>query len=692
MARRAARVRNVHAILALSAGLVLLVLGTFGWMGWRVLDDARRREEVAKLLERSALDASADQIVASFRRNVAGQRAALRAMRASSLAAPDSAGVLYVRLSRYGVEEVLPPGGLLFAPALPRPEPNLEVFAPVQRLEAQAMQMAEPPADLSKGGAQRRITLADVRTALNAFVRSPDPAIRAEAIFRLMRVQLASGDRAAAEASYARLRDEKRLAPSSDLPPYGFLVRFLRISRARTNAPDGVPVALRPPPAQPTREAAATALLHSLVSGEWLMRRATYEFYEEQLRAIAGDVQPPPRAPDHAIAAATLVAGMWDEWKAAGFQSDTALTQLRSVSAPAPVVAIADTAPGRLVVALHSGPALSRLFIDEDAQSGRAVDMLVTDARGGPIFGALNPTAARVGGPHFEPELPWRLELAAATTTGSGPTDPGEHYLIGALVAVALLVSLACYAIARGVLRESVAGQLQSDFVSAVSHEFRSPLTTLRQLTEVLADGRVVDEDRRQRYFGVLQQETARLHQLVESLLDFGRMDAGRRAYQFEPLDISELVQQGINEYRALAAADGHAIEADLSPERLLVDADPEAMRRVVRNLLDNAVKYSPGAPTVWVSTASDNRRAVVRVRDEGIGIPGHEQSRIFDEFVRGEAAKRACIRGTGIGLAMVRSIMRAHRGDVHVSSEVGRGTTFELRLPQSDAHAGSAS
>ena len=115
-------------------------------------------------------------------------------------------------------------------------------------------------------------------------------------------------------------------------------------------------------------------------------------------------------------------------------------------------------------------------------------------------------------------------------------------------------------------------------------------------------------------------------------------------------------------------------------------------MRRAVRNLLDNAVKYSPNAATVWVSTACDDRRAVVRVRDEGIGIPVHEQPRIFEEFVRGDAAKRACIRGTGIGLAMVKTIVRAHRGDVRVSSEVGSGSTFELRLPLCYARAGSAS
>jgi signal transduction histidine kinase len=693
MARRTARVRNVHAILALSAGLVLLVLGTFGWMGWMMLGDARRREDVAKVLERSALEASADQIVASFRRNIVEQRAALRALRASSRPTPPAAGTVRVHLSRYGVEDVQPPGGLLFAPAIPRTEFDPEIFAPSRRLEFQAMQMVEPrTSELAGSSAQRRITLADVRTALEVLVRSPDRRIRAEALFRLMRVQLAGGDVAAAEASFARLRDEKRLGPSADLPPYGFLVRFLWVSRAGMTAPHAMSVALRPPPPHATRTAAAAALLDGLLSGEWLMRRVTYEFYEHELREMIGDPQAQRRAPDNAIATAELVGEMWNEWKATGFRTDAGTVQLRSASEPAPVLAITDATPGRMIVALHSGDALPRLFRERDAESAGAVTVMVTDEHGGRIFGDRSPAATGVGRLHFEPDLPWRLDVVAAGTVVPASTASGERYLLGVLMAVALLVSLACYAIARGVLRESAAGRLQSDFVSAVSHEFRSPLTTLRQLTELLADGRVVDEDRRRHYFGALQQETARLHQLVESLLDFGRMDAGRRPYQFESLDLSELVRQGIEEYRTQAGANGHAIDADFSSERLVVEADPEAMRRAVRNLLDNAVKYSPDAATVWVSTACDDRRAVVRVRDEGIGIPVHEQPRIFEEFVRGDAAKRACIRGTGIGLAMVKTIIRAHHGDVRVSSEVGRGSTFELRLPLCYARSGSAS
>jgi signal transduction histidine kinase len=215
-------------------------------------------------------------------------------------------------------------------------------------------------------------------------------------------------------------------------------------------------------------------------------------------------------------------------------------------------------------------------------------------------------------------------------------------------------------------------------------------LTTLRQLTELLAHGRVQDEGRRRQYFDVLEKETSRLHQLVEDLLDFGRMDAGRRQYRLEPVDLSVLVREGIEDYRRDSSSNGHRIELTSNPAPLVVDADREALRRVIRNLLENAVKYSPDSPTVWVETEHERDAAVLRVRDQGIGIPPEEQARIFDKFVRGEGAKRACIQGTGIGLAMVKEIVEVHRGDVRLSSEVGRGSTFQVRLPLSAAAAGS--
>ena len=215
----------------------------------------------------------------------------------------------------------------------------------------------------------------------------------------------------------------------------------------------------------------------------------------------------------------------------------------------------------------------------------------------------------------------------------------------------------------------------------AVSHEFRSPLTTLLQLTELLAHDRIHDEDRRRLYFDILHKETGRLHGLVENLLDFGRMEAGRTQYRPESIDLYELVRDAVRDYQEEIGDSGYGFELTGTVGAPL-RADREALRRLVRNLLENAVKYSPECRTVWIETGQESGRAVLRVRDRGMGIPPIEQVHIFDKFVRGSAAKQACIQGTGIGLAMVREIVRGHEGEVHLASEVGQGSTFTVRLP----------
>jgi signal transduction histidine kinase len=321
----------------------------------------------------------------------------------------------------------------------------------------------------------------------------------------------------------------------------------------------------------------------------------------------------------------------------------------------------------RLAVLVYPASAISEFALNKMAGSLRSSGLSVSlvDELGrslvgqNPAEGQMHATRALAAA-----QLPWTLHLTRVPAQG---TDG---------------ILSACFAMARGVIKELETARLQSDFVSAVSHEFRSPLTTLRQLTELLAHGRIQNEERRRLYFDVLQKETSRLHRLVENLLDFGRMEADRKQYSPEPLDLVDVVQEEVREYRDEVLGSGYSFEFGGDRLPTPVTADREAMRRIVRNLLENAVKYSPEKRTVWVETARENGSAVLTVRDEGMGIAADEQPKIFDKFVRGEAAKKACIQGTGIGLAMVKEIVRAHDGEVAVSSNIGEGSTFTVRLP----------
>jgi signal transduction histidine kinase len=224
--------------------------------------------------------------------------------------------------------------------------------------------------------------------------------------------------------------------------------------------------------------------------------------------------------------------------------------------------------------------------------------------------------------------------------------------------------------------------RMQSDFVSAVSHEFRSPLTTIRSIAELLAHDRISDEQRRRQSYTFLERETGRLQRLVEDLLDWGRMESGRRQYRIESVDAFLLVQETVAEFRESVLDSGFDIRLDLPGSGATVRADQEALTRVLHNLLDNAAKYSLECRTIWVNGAVSEGRVSISVRDQGIGIDGTEHCAIFQKFVRGNAAKKAGIRGSGIGLAIVRETMEALGGNIQVVSAPGAGSTFTVLLP----------
>jgi signal transduction histidine kinase len=287
--------------------------------------------------------------------------------------------------------------------------------------------------------------------------------------------------------------------------------------------------------------------------------------------------------------------------------------------------------------------------------------------------------AVRLGS---ETGLPWALHIASADlATDLAQSNGRRRVMLGGLGILLLVVAAASYFIARVILRELTAARLQSDFVAAVSHEFRIPLTSMRQVTEILNDERVADPERVRSYHRTQARATDRLQRLVETLLDFGRMEAGAKPYRLQPLDLAAWLRGVVADFQAEAAASGHKIELD-AQEVGMVDADSEALAHAMRNLLDNAVKYSPQSNTVWVELAALGDRCAIRVRDSGFGIPHDEQKHVFQKFFRGSAAKSNAIKGTGVGLAMVEHIVAAHHGSIELDSQPGKGSTFTVYLP----------
>jgi two-component system, OmpR family, phosphate regulon sensor histidine kinase PhoR len=246
---------------------------------------------------------------------------------------------------------------------------------------------------------------------------------------------------------------------------------------------------------------------------------------------------------------------------------------------------------------------------------------------------------------------------------------------------VVLFVIAATYFAGRTLSRELAAATLQSDFVSAVSHEFRTPLTSMTQFTEMLVEDDTLPPDERRACYEAQERATRRLARLVESLLDFGRMEAGARPYRREPLDAGELAETVVEEFRQESGSRGFTIACTVPRRPVPIDGDREALAQAAWNLLDNAVKYSGDSRSIRVEVGAEDPVAI-RVSDRGLGITPGEQRRIFKKFARGSNAVAAGIKGTGIGLAMVRHIVDAHGGRVTVESRPGEGSTFTIELP----------
>jgi signal transduction histidine kinase len=314
---------------------------------------------------------------------------------------------------------------------------------------------------------------------------------------------------------------------------------------------------------------------------------------------------------------------------------------------------------------------------------GQGVEIRLTDPEGRHVLGPNEgpfPTSVRLAS---STRLPWSVHAATVDAEPVlAPSRARARNLDAALGAVAVLVLSGAWLVGRALRRELAVSRLQSDFVSSVSHEFRTPLAALCLTSDLLASGRVASEQDRTAYHRVLVRESQRLRRLVEDLLEFGRMEAGVVQYHFETVDPAEVVAEVVGDFEREVAASGYRVELHAEEETPLVNADRTALGSAVWNLLDNAVKYSPAERTVWIETGCDASRAAIRVRDRGLGIPVAERERIFEKFARGAAASNGGIRGTGVGLAMVRRIVAAHGGEIRLESEPGLGSTFTLLLP----------
>ena len=616
----------------LIAGLLVtsaVVTVALGWAGWKLVD--AERELGRRHLEEQA-SATANAMAVAIRERIASAGERLQAR----LTAPETtAGLNDLATVVLGAEGIVVEQGvsLPFVPARPSPPAPSVLFEPAESAE---------------------FGTRDYRTAgrlFEALVEHRDPTVRAGALMRLGRVRRTAGDTRGALAAYAQLSRMERVA----LDTTGWPAELAGL--------DGQRLVLRQSGDSAGERRVADEMRRHLDAGDWPLTRGDADFYRTEVSQAA--------RPDTWLLASAL-ADVWppdqSRWPAQG-------SVIVPGSADRPTVVVWRT----------SGPvlAMSAGFLDRFVEPLAASNVVwqMTDAADRHLAGVrLRPTSR--ASTHVIAGTGSAYTLHVWPTTSESYAGTLNRLLAAALVAVVLFIWGATFLMTRALRREREVARLQSEFVAAVSHEFRSPLTTMRQMAEMLETDRVPAESRRQQYYRVLVSETVRLQRLVETLLNFGRLESGAGLPRLGDIDTAALVEAAVADVRGQVSNSGRHVDVAGPGTPLPLRGDEDALRLALRNLIDNAIKYSPKDTTVRVQWGTRNGRVAIDVIDEGPGIAPGEQAEIFRKFVRGRAAVEARVPGTGVGLAMVQRIAAEHGGDVSLTSALGHGSTFTFWLP----------
>ncbi len=518
----------------------------------------------------------------------------------------------------------LPPGTIKSpdAPLAYSPQPQPLPEAPVETFLA---------AERAEFGAAQT---GDAISLYRKLTRSPAPAIRAGAWIRLARTFRKLGRREEAIQAYRQLAEvEGAAAGGAPAPLAGQWAVCTMLAETGQ-------------PAEIKKEGEALRAL--LDSGRYSLSRDVYEAYAEDAAGWSGKPRPIVR---EALADAAF-----------SRPSGSGAARFR----------------GQLITWIQVDNRTELLTEDHAARllpAGTARVRFATQATGDEALRRAEDTG-----------LPWTLAVALANPAQELKSfDSRRRLLVGLLGLVAAISAGGVYLGWRLIRRELSLARMQADMVAAVSHEFRTPLTSMSQVSAALSEGRVPDEARRQSYYDALARATSRLHRLVENLLDFGRMESGGMPYRMESIDLAALAARVGDDFESETADERFTLRRQIPSADVPVKGDTEALRRALWNLLDNAVKYSGGSAEATVSLLHKGSEAALSVSDHGIGIPPGELRDVFRKFFRGAGARDSRVRGSGIGLSMVDHIVRAHRGRVTVESRVGAGSTFTIFLPMEE-------
>ena len=255
------------------------------------------------------------------------------------------------------------------------------------------------------------------------------------------------------------------------------------------------------------------------------------------------------------------------------------------------------------------------------------------------------------------------------------------------IASLALVLGVAVfggYLLLRDVNRDVRMTEVRSQFVASVSHELKTPLTAIRMFAETLSMGRTRDEQTKLEYLETIVNESERLARLVDNVLDFSKLEQGKKIYRLRPIRLEDVAGSAARAMQFPLAQQGFQLHFSAAPDLPDLRADPDAIQQAILNLLTNAMKYSGDAREIDLRLSARNGDAVIEVADHGLGMTPDEQKHIFEKFYRAPSHENCLIAGTGLGLTLVAHIVEAHGGRVEVASALGSGSTFSILLPLS--------
>jgi two-component system phosphate regulon sensor histidine kinase PhoR len=285
----------------------------------------------------------------------------------------------------------------------------------------------------------------------------------------------------------------------------------------------------------------------------------------------------------------------------------------------------------------------------------------------------------------------WRLSVSldASQLPAQKAGWRSLFYSVFAVVSVPLVFLAGLFVVSR-VRQEVNAAKHKVDFLANVTHELKTPLTSIRMFAETLQMGRSRSEEETRESLAIIGREAERLSRMIERVLEYSRLEQQTKVFNFRPVDLSDVADDAVTLFRAQAAKTaGTRILLDTEPGIPDIIGDRDAIKDVLLNLLSNAVKYGGAGKEINVNLRSDGRWVALEVVDRGQGIPPDEQSKVFDKFYRSNDVLARKVEGTGLGLSICREIAKAHGGTISVKSSVGEGSTFTLRLPVSGGSSG---